>query len=95
METCINVYISIICGTSSYYLNGCTYTSAHSVRRLEFTPVGRLPPCSIRQALTYLLDLKTPPSQALLKILAPHAADTDSVKMTQLANVTLHIYFQQ
>ena len=35
----------------------------------------RLPPCSLSQALTYFLDITTPPTQLLLRKLAQLATD--------------------
>ncbi|XP_007935745.1 nitric oxide synthase, inducible [Orycteropus afer afer] len=35
----------------------------------------RLPPCSLRQALTYFLDITTPPTQMLLRKLTPLATE--------------------
>nr|XP_020655911.1 nitric oxide synthase, endothelial isoform X1 [Pogona vitticeps] len=44
------------------------------VKRL-WVPVQRLPPCTLRQALTFFLDITTPPSPQLLQILATLAED--------------------
>ncbi|XP_054847151.1 nitric oxide synthase, endothelial isoform X2 [Eublepharis macularius] len=43
-------------------------------RRL-WVPEGRLPPCTLQQALTFFLDITTPPSPQLLQLLATLAED--------------------
>ncbi|XP_050798408.1 nitric oxide synthase, endothelial isoform X3 [Gopherus flavomarginatus] len=48
---------------------GCASPKASGV------PLGRLPPCTLRQALTFFLDITTPPSPQLLQLLATLAED--------------------
>lgn len=48
----------------------------------------RLPPCSLGQALTYFLDITTPPTQLLLRKLAQLALEeTDRQKLETLCQV--------
>ncbi|XP_053313171.1 nitric oxide synthase, inducible [Spea bombifrons] len=47
----------------------------------------KIPPCSLNQALTYFLDITTPPTQLLLKKLSLMASDeTDKKKLEELCN---------
>ncbi|XP_074841478.1 nitric oxide synthase 3 isoform X3 [Carettochelys insculpta] len=41
----------------------------------SWVPLSRLPPCTLAQALTYFLDITTPPSPQLLQLLATLAED--------------------
>ncbi|XP_044860215.1 nitric oxide synthase, endothelial isoform X1 [Mauremys mutica] len=43
--------------------------------KASWVPLGRLPPCTLRQALTFFLDITTPPSPQLLQLLATLAED--------------------
>lgn len=48
----------------------------------------KIPPCSLSQALTYFLDITTPPSQLLLKKLCLLEADVgDKQRLEELAKV--------
>ena len=50
----------------------------------------RLPPCSLSQALTYFLDITTPPTQLLLRKLAQLATEEeDRQRLETLCQVTL------
>ncbi|XP_063003631.1 nitric oxide synthase 3 [Elgaria multicarinata webbii] len=49
-------------------------SGADGTKRL-WVPVHRLPPCTLRQALTFFLDITTPPSPQLLQLLATLAED--------------------
>ncbi|XP_028607253.2 nitric oxide synthase 3 isoform X2 [Podarcis muralis] len=51
-----------------------TLEAGESPKRL-WVPSPRLPPCTLRQALTFFLDLTTPPSAQLLQILSTLAED--------------------
>ncbi|XP_030402448.1 nitric oxide synthase, endothelial isoform X2 [Gopherus evgoodei] len=46
-------------------------------------PLGRLPPCTLRQALTFFLDITTPPSPQLLQLLATLAEDAAEQEQLQ------------
>ncbi|TFJ96673.1 utrophin [Platysternon megacephalum] len=43
--------------------------------KASWVPLSRLPPCTLRQALTFFLDITTPPSPQLLQLLATLAED--------------------
>uniref|UniRef100_A0A674JQL3 Nitric oxide synthase 3 n=1 Tax=Terrapene triunguis TaxID=2587831 RepID=A0A674JQL3_9SAUR len=51
-----------------------TATSGESPKA-SWVPLSRLPPCTLRQALTFFLDITTPPSPQLLQLLATLAED--------------------
>ncbi|XP_034615735.1 nitric oxide synthase, endothelial [Trachemys scripta elegans] len=44
--------------------------------KASWVPLSRLPPCTLRQALTFFLDITTPPSPQLLQLLATLAEDS-------------------
>lgn len=53
-----------------------------------WVPDGRLPPCTLHQALTFFLDITTPPSPQLLLFLATLAEDpAERKKLQQLSQV--------
>ena len=55
-----------------------------------WVPRDRLQACSLRTALTYILDITTPPSQALLQLLATVAtSETDTARLELLAKVAI------
>ncbi|XP_044278442.1 nitric oxide synthase, endothelial isoform X2 [Varanus komodoensis] len=59
------------------------------VRRL-WVPSARLPPCTLRQALTFLLDVAAPPSPQLLQLLAALAEDAaEEEKLRRLSQDSL------
>lgn len=53
-----------------------------------WVPNNRLPPCTLRQALTYFLDITTAPSPQLLQLLATLAEDrAEQEKLRHLSQV--------
>ncbi|KAM3822758.1 LOW QUALITY PROTEIN: nitric oxide synthase 3 [Vipera latastei] len=59
------------------------------VKRM-WVPSSRLPPCTLRQALTYFLDITTAPSPQLLQLLAGLAEDrTEREKLQRLSQDSL------
>ncbi|XP_061441724.1 nitric oxide synthase 3 isoform X2 [Rhineura floridana] len=66
-----------------------TLEAGENPKRL-WVPSPRLPPCTLRQALTFFLDITTPPSPQLLQLLATLAQDpAEKEKLQQLSQDSL------
>lgn len=67
-------------------------TTSHPTGRFpgpkSWMPQSRLPPCSLRQALSSFLDITAPPSPQFLQLLATLAREpTDRERLQQLSQV--------
>nr|XP_056713755.1 nitric oxide synthase, endothelial [Euleptes europaea] len=60
--------------------------------RRSWVPEGRLPPCTLQQALTFFLDITTPPSPQLLQLLATLAEDPAEQKQLQQLSQDSRLY---
>ncbi|XP_042331853.1 nitric oxide synthase, endothelial isoform X2 [Sceloporus undulatus] len=61
------------------------------IKRL-WVPSSRLAPCTLRQALTYFLDITTPPSPQLLQILANQASSPEEKEKLQRLSKDSFLY---
>ena len=61
----------------------------------SWIPDERLPPMSLRTALTQYLDISTPPSQTVIKQLATVAIDENERRLLEtLATASYHLYLK-
>lgn len=59
-----------------------------------WTSDKKIPPCTLSEALTYFLDITTPPSQQLLKKLSQLAAEEgDKQRLEVLCHVSIKTRF--
>ncbi|KAG6926059.1 nitric oxide synthase 3 [Chelydra serpentina] len=60
--------------------------------KASWVPLSRLPPCTLRQALTFFLDITTPPSPQLLQLLATLAEDGAEREQLQRLSQDARLY---
>ncbi|CAM4599283.1 nitric oxide synthase 3 isoform X1 [Lepidochelys kempii] len=67
-------------------------SGGHTSPKASWVPLSRLPPCTLRQALTFFLDITTPPSPQLLQLLATLAEDSAEQEELQRLSQDAQLY---